>query len=52
MYKQFMMQLHMYAKAIHIIAKGYLPIFFVTPLKLKEILNVVKAMIGKNESRL
>ena len=44
-YKEFIMQLHMYAKARRILAKGYLPISLVTPLKLKEILNVVKRTI-------
>ena len=38
---------HMYAKAIRILAKGYLPISLVTTLKLKEILDAVKTTIGK-----
>ena len=41
------MQLHMYAKAVRILAKRYLPILLVTPLKLKEIQHVVKATIRK-----
>ena len=47
MYKEFIMQLYMYAKVIRILAKRYPPISLVTPLKLKEILNVVKVTIRK-----
>ena len=47
MYKEFIMHLHMYAKAIRIPATGYLPISLVIPLKFKDILNVVKTMIRK-----
>ena len=36
------MQLHIYAKAIRILSKGYLPISLKTPLRLQEILNEVK----------
>ena len=42
MYKEFISQLHIYAKAIRILAKGYLPILLITPLELKEILDAVK----------
>ena len=35
------------ALAIRILAKGYLPILLVTPSKLREILNEVKAVIRK-----
>ena len=37
----------MYAKAIRILAKGYLPISLITPLRLQEILNEVKTAILK-----
>ena len=46
-YKEFIMQLHMYANAIRILAKGYLPFSLITPLKLKEILNAVRNTIKK-----
>ena len=36
-----------YAKAIRILAKGYLPISLVTPLKLQEILALVKETLTK-----
>ena len=36
-----------YAAAIRILAKGYLPISLITPLKLKEILNEVRITIQK-----
>ena len=35
----------MYAKAIRILSKGYLPISIIPPLKLQEILNAVKKAI-------
>ena len=38
-YNEFVLQLHIYAKAVRILAKGYFPILLVTPLKLKEILD-------------
>ena len=47
LYKEFISQQHNYAKAIRILAKGYLPISLVTPLKLKEILASVKATLIK-----
>ena len=37
MYNEFILYLHNYAKAIKILAKGYLPISLITPLKLQEI---------------
>ena len=46
-YKKLISQLHMYAKAVRILAKGYLPISHITPLKLQEILNSVKEMLIK-----
>ena len=45
MYKEYIMQLHMHAKAIRILAKGYLPISLITPLKLQEIIDDVKTAI-------
>ena len=47
MYEEFITQLCMYAKIIRILAKSYLQISLVTPLKLKDILNIVKATIRK-----
>ena len=47
MYKQFITQLCIHAKAIRILAKGYLPILLITPTKLKESLDAVKATIQK-----
>ena len=47
MYKEFITQLHIYASAIRILAKGYLPISLITPLKLKKILNSVRNKVRK-----
>ena len=49
MYNEFISQLHNYAKAIGILAKGYLPILLVTPLKLQEILASVKETLPKTK---
>ena len=38
-YNEFIPQVHIYAKAVRILAKGYLPILLITPLKLQEILK-------------
>ena len=46
-YNEFILHLHNYAKAIRILAKGYLPILLITPLKLQEILTLVKEMLSK-----
>ena len=46
-YNEFISQLHIYAKAIRILAKGYLPIPFITPLRLKEVLTTVKQNLIK-----
>ena len=46
-YSEFISQLHIYAKAVRILAKGYLPISFITLLKLQEILNSVKDALTK-----
>ena len=47
MYNKFISHLHNYAKAIRILAKGYLPVTLVTPLKLQEILVSVKETLTK-----
>ena len=41
------MQLHIYAKVARVLAKGYLPISLETPLKLQEILDLVKEALIK-----
>ena len=41
------MQLHMYAKSIGILAKGYLTISLITPLGLQGIIDGVKTTIQK-----
>ena len=46
-YHKFILQLHIYAKAVRILAKGYLPILLITPLKLQVILNSIKEMLTK-----
>ena len=46
-YNKFISQLHIYAKAVGILAKGYLPISFIIPLKLQEILKSVKDTLTK-----
>ena len=47
MYNEFTLQVHKYAKAIRILAKGYLPISLITQLKLPEILASIKEMLTK-----
>ena len=47
MYNEFISKLHNCIKAIRILAKGYLPILLITPLKLQEILASVKEMLTK-----
>ena len=46
-YNQFILQLQIDAKAVRILAKGYLPISLITPLKLQEILDLVKETLIK-----
>ena len=46
-YNEFISQLHIYAKAVRILANGYLPILLITPLKLQEILHSIKEMLTK-----
>ena len=45
--KEVITQLHIYTTAIRVLAKGYLPISLITPLKLKEILSEVRIAIRK-----
>ena len=47
LYKELITQLQIYATAIRVFVKGYLPISLITPLKLNEILNEVKTVIRK-----
>ena len=46
-YNEFISQVCIYAKAIRILAKGYLPISLIAPLRLKEILTTVKQNLIK-----
>ena len=46
-YNKSISQLHIYTKVVRILARGYLPISLITPLKLQEILNLVKVMLTK-----
>ena len=41
-YNKLISQLHIYAKAVRILAKSYIPISLIIPLKLQEFLNSVK----------
>ena len=45
MYEKFISQLHMYANAIRVLLKGYLPISLLPPMIMYEILNKVKKAI-------
>ena len=47
-YNEFITQLYIYAKAVRILAKGYLPISLITPYKLQEIINLVKETLIKS----
>ena len=47
-YNEFITQLQIYAKAVRILAKGYLPISLNTLYKLQEILNSVKETLTKS----
>ena len=47
LYRELITQLDIYASAIRILTKGYLPISLVTLSKLREILNEVKTAIQK-----
>ena len=46
-YNEFISQLHIYAKTVRILAKDYLLISLITPLKLQEILSSIKEMLIK-----
>ena len=46
-YNKLISHLCIYAKVIRILAKGYLPLSLITPLKLQEILTLVKEMLTK-----
>ena len=46
-YNEFISQLRIYAKAVRILAKGYLLFSLITPLKLQEILDSVKETLIK-----
>ena len=47
-YNEFITQLCIYAKAVRILTKGYLPISLITPYKLQEIINLVKKTLIKS----
>ena len=47
-YNEYITQLQIYAKAVRILAKGYLPISLITPYKLQEILTSVKETLIKS----
>ena len=47
MYNKFISQLHIYAKVIRILAKGYFPLTLVTLLKLQEIFASIKKTLTK-----
>ena len=47
-YNEFITQLQICAKAVRILAKGYLPISLIMPYKLQEILNLVKETLTKS----
>ena len=49
-YNEFISQLCIYAKAVRILAKDYLPISLVTPLKFQEILDTEKDTLIKTNS--
>ena len=46
-HNKFISQLHIYAKVVRILVKGYLPILLIIPLKLQEILKSVKDTMTK-----
>ena len=47
LYKELIVQLHIYTAAIRVLAKGCLPISLITPSKLKEILNEAQIAVQK-----
>ena len=48
LYRELIAQLHIYASAIRILAKGYLPNTLIIPVKLKEILKEVRNTLRPN----
>ena len=44
-YNEFIPKLQIYAKVVRILAKGYLPISLITPLKLQQIMDSIKEML-------
>ena len=50
LYKELIIQLCIYASAIRVLAKGYLPNTLITPVKLKEILNEVRKTLQVTSS--
>ena len=44
---KFISQLYIYAKAVRILAKDYLPVSLITPFKLQEIIDSIKEMLFK-----
>ena len=49
-YNEFITQFRIYAKAVRILAKGYLPISLITPFRLQEIINSVKKNLNIKQS--
>ena len=47
-YNEFITQLHIYAKAIRILAKGYLQMSLIAPYKLQEIINSAKETLSRS----
>ena len=47
-YSEFITQLLTYAKAVRILAKGYLPISLITPFRLQDIIKSVKETLIKS----
>ena len=50
MYERFLEQLKMYANALRILSKGYLPISLLPPSKSEKILNEVKKAVLKTKT--
>ena len=50
LYRELITQLHIYALAIRVLAKGYLPNTLITPVKWKEILNEVRKNTANYQS--
>ena len=47
-YNEFITQVQIYAKAVRILAKGYLPLSLITPYKLQEILKTEEETLIKS----